>query len=181
MRVRNAIGAGMIVAVLAASGWFVAVSPSRTVALREEARSLPSAAACAWEQPWTNPSYLMSGWSQPETWWHKPGIKVLWSNAREPQVLFHLAPDLQNKSVDVGIKYPAVNALVEVFVNGQRAGRLDRNAHGSHEAHEFHYRLPGTRADDTIDIRFRIRDPSLLSNDGRYLGVLLEAVKACPG
>lgn len=180
MILRNAIGAALIAAVFAVIGWFVAVSPGDKAAMRTAVRDLPPAIPCVWSQPWTDPAYLLSGWSQPQSWWHQPATKVLWSNAREANIAFNLPRGPKGNSATIGIRYPAAAAAVEVRINGRHAGTLDRNAKGNHAPHVFTYRLTPLPADGIVDIRFLTPNAVLHANDGRYLGVLLEAVRVCP-
>jgi hypothetical protein len=178
MTARNVIGVSLTAGVLALLGWFVATSPNQERALRMGLRDRPPAIACTWSQPWADPAYLMSGWSQPQPWWHEPGVKVLWSNARNAQILFDLPPGHTGRHVDIDIEYAAVSAPVEVVINDQRAGSLDLGATGDQDAHSFHYRLP-TPVDGVIDVRFNVGDAVLHMRDGRYLGVLLKALRSC--
>lgn len=178
MTARNIIGVALTAGVLALLGWFVAMSPSRDLALRMGLRDRPPAIACTWSQPWADPAYLMSGWSQPQPWWHEPGIKVLWSNARDARILFDLPPNLAGKHVDIDIEYAAVSAPVGVVINGRSAGSLDLGATGDEDAHSLHYRLP-TPGDGIVDIHFNVADAALHVKDGRYLGVLLKALRSC--
>lgn len=181
MTLRNAIGIGLIAAVIAVIGWFAAAAPSRLVTVRKDVQLQPAVAACQWSQPWASKAYVMAGWSQPEKWWHQPGTRVLWSNARSAKIWFRLPPSLMHGSVNISIKYPAVSAAVAVLVNGKRAGNLDRDAHGNHAAHVFTYQLPTAPENGIVELHFAVTDPSLHLEDGRYLGVLLEAISACPG
>lgn len=178
MTARNIAGVALIAGVLVLLGWFVAASPSQELALRTGLRDRPPAIACTWSQPWADPAYLMSGWSQPQPWWHESNVKVLWSNARDAQIMFHLPPGHAGKHVDIDIEYAAVSAPVGVVINGQRAGSLDLDATGDEDAHSLHYRLP-TPVDGIIDIHFDVGDAALHMKDGRYLGVLLKALRSC--
>lgn len=179
MTVRNVAGIILTAGVLAVFGWFVAVSPNEERALRMDLRDRPPAVACTWSQPWADPAYLMSGWSQPQSWWHEPDIKVLWSNARDAQILFRLPPGQAGKRVDIGIEYAAASVPVDVVINGQRAGFLDRGATGDQAEHSLHYRLSPAPADGIVDVHFKVGDAILHMKDGRYLGVLLKAVRSC--
>lgn len=178
MTARNIVGVALIAGVLALLGWFIAISPSQELALRKGLRDRPPAIACTWSQPWADPAYLMSGWSQPQSWWHEPNVKVLWSNARDAQIMFHLPPGDTGKQVNIDIEYAAVSTPVEVVINGQRAGSLDLDATGDQNAHSLRYHLP-TPSDRIIDIHFNVADAALHMKDGRYLGVLLKAVRSC--
>jgi len=179
MTARNAMGIGMIAAVLAIAGWFIAASPGQQAAIRVALRDRPPVIACAWSQPWTDPAYVLTGWSQPQAWWHQPDIKVLWSNSRDGEIIFRLPSSSPTGPVNIDIKYAAVSAPTTIEVNGRQAGSLDRNADGDHAPHVFHYRLSPVPADRVVDIRFLVHDAVLHKNDGRYLGVLLEAVRVC--
>lgn len=180
MTLRNALGIALIAAVLAVIGWFLSVSPGQQAALRAAVRDRPPALPCVWSQPWTDPAFALSGWSQPQAWWHQPKIKVLWSNARTASIAFNLPRGMKGDSVTLGIQYPAVAATVDVTINGQRAGTLDRNAKGNHDPHVFTWRLSPLPADGIVDIRFITPNAVLHANDGRYLGMLLDAVRVCP-
>jgi hypothetical protein len=181
MTPRNAIGIGLIVAVIAAIGWLTATAPSRLATTREHVRLQPSVAVCQWSQPWASKAFVMTGWSQPEKWWRQPDTQVLWSNARSAKVWFRLPPALMHGSVNIGVKYLAVSATVAVLVNGEQAGALDRDANGSHAAYAFTYHLPAAPANGIVELHFAVTDSTPHLEDGRYLGVLLEAVNACPG
>lgn len=173
------MGIGMIAAVPAIAGWFIAVSPGQQAAIRVALRNRPPAVACAWAQPWADPAYVLTGWSQPQAWWHGPGIKVLWSNSRNAEVLFRLPGSLHGGAVSIDIKYAAVSAPTTVWVNGKQVGELGRKADGDHESRTFRYRLTEVPADGFMGVRFLVRDAVLHENDGRYLGVLLQALRAC--
>lgn len=178
MNVRNIAGVALIAAVIAIASWLISVSPDYQSTLRRETLTRPTAIPCIWSQPWADPAFVLDGWSEPQPWWHQPDIKVLWSNARDAQVLFHLPANATE--LDLGIKYPAVAASVAVEVNGQHAGTLDRGAKGNHAPHLFRYRLSAAATDGMVDVRFLVPDASMHLNDGRYLGVLLEAIRVCP-
>lgn len=180
MTARNAMGIGMIAAVVAIAGWFIAASPGQQAAIRVALRDRPPVIACAWSQPWTDPAYVLTGWSQPQAWWHQPDIKVLWSNSRDAQILFHLPPGLSdNNDVEIAIKYVAISAPTQVAIDSQHAGELVRNAGSNQAPHILRYRLSPLPADRVLDVHFLVRDAVLHKNDGRYLGVLLEAVRVC--
>lgn len=179
MRARDVAGLALIAGVLALLGWFVAASPSQERESRMAVRDHPPAIACTWSQPWADPAYLMSGWSQPQSWWHEPTIKVLWSNARDAQILFRLPAGQAGKNVDIGIDYVAVSAPVEVAIDGKHVGYLDRGATGDRDALSLRYRLSPAPADGVVDIRFNVGNAALHLKDGRYLGVLLKALRSC--
>jgi hypothetical protein len=179
MTARNIMGIGMIAAVLAIAGWFIAVSPGQQAAIRVALRNRPPAIACTWAQPWADPAYVLTGWSQPQAWWHQPDTKVLWSNSRNAEVLFRLPSSLPSGAVNIDIKYAAVSAPTTVWVNGKQVGELYRKADGDHESMTVHYRLPEAPADGFMDVQFLVQDAVLHENDGRYLGVLLQAMRAC--
>lgn len=180
MKPRHLAGIALIAAVFTATGWLVSVSPSYQFTLRAETLDRPAAIPCVWSQPWADPAFVMDGWSQPQTWWHEPATEVLWSNARTAQIMFRLPSAQATHNIDIGIEYAAVSAPVEVVVNKLHAGMLDRGATGDQNPYSLRYRLPSIPADGVIDIRFLVSDASLHMKDGRYLGVLLKAVRTCP-
>lgn len=179
MKPRNLAGLVLIATVFSAASWLIAVSPGYQSTLHAETLDRPTAITCVWSQPWADPAFVLDGWSQPQPWWHQPEIKVLWSNARTAQVLFHTA-DGNVRGLEVEIKYPSVSTAVAVQINGKRAGMLDGDADGNHDSHVFRYRLSPLPDDGVVDIRFLVGDATLHPNDGRYLGVLLQAVRSCP-
>lgn len=181
MTLRDTIGIALIAAVIAVIGWFTVAAPSRLTTTREHVRLQPPVVVCQWSQPWASKAFVMTGWSQPEKSWRQPNTQVLWSNARSAKVWFRLPPALMHGSVNIGVKYLAVSATVAVLVNGKQAGTLDRGANGSHAAYAFTYPLPAVPANGIVELHFAVTAPTPHLEDGRYLGVLLEAVSACPG
>lgn len=180
MKLRHLAGIALIAAVLATTGWLVSVSPGYQSTLRAETLDRPTAISCVWSQPWADPAFVMDGWSQPQPWWHEPETKVLWSNARSAQIMFRLPPGHARHDIDIGIEYAAVSAPVDVVINKLHAGMLERNATGDQDPYLLSYKLSSIPADGVIDIRFLVSDASLHMKDGRYLGVLLKAVRTCP-
>lgn len=179
MRARDAVGIGLIAAVLAAGAWLLAASPRDDAALRMAVLDRPTPNTCAWSQPWADPAFTLIGWSEPEPSPHDPASKLLWSNARDAQLLFHLPP-VPSGGIGISLEIAAVAADVTVQVNGRDVGTFTPDADASHAARSPTYTLPADPADGIIDVGFRVRNAELRANDGRYLGVLLKAVRACP-
>lgn len=180
MSLRNTIGVAMIVLVAVAIGWFVMSAPGNVALLRAHARSLAPMEMCAWVQPWTDKRFEMTGWSEPEKWWYPPHNQVLWSNARSMRIVFRVAATGTAAPITIAIRYPGIAAPAEVRINGQHVGWLDAGPRVGNTPHTFAHDLPRAPADGVVDLEFVVRNAPMHFDDGRYLGVLLDAIQACP-
>lgn len=165
MRVSKALGWVIISIVAAAVVWLVVISPTYQNYLLTQARWLRPVQTCKWIAPWDDPSFWLLGWSSPQN-------GTLWSNARSVHIVF-LLPGAPT-GTQLGIRYAALTADAEVHVNGVDAGPLSKTTH------EFNYLLERAPPRGAVDVQVSISHVPRRWYDGRYAGVLLTTVRACP-
>jgi len=168
VKASDAVGWAMIATVAGIILWLAISSPSYESYLLVQARSLHPSLQCEWIAPWNDTSYLLTGWSTPQN-------GSLWSNARKVHIVFRLPGVPANQKTLLGIRYAALTANVEVRVNGARAGSLSKTAH------EFDYQLDAAPSHGAVDVQLSISNVPWRWYDGRYAGVLLTSIRACPG